>query len=175
MKIISSRHSNRKLLFGWLTVKQTGSTLAIFDWFDWWTNQMYFTLTFLPVTCHMSFTSSFRYQRRRSVLQKICAILFSLYWSVFRPLCLKMNERRYLEVVSGSCKFIFAVSTGYLFGICCNLCASVFTWPRAIVCLSESSESESELLCKKQKAKSLGFWVKWCQFITFSEMVSNYM
>ena len=125
--------------------------------------------------CHMSLTSSFRYQRRRSVLQKICAILFSLYWSVFRPLCLKMNERRYLEVVSGSCKFIFAVSTGYLFGICCNLCASVFTWPRAIVCLSESSDSESELLCKKQKAKSLGFWVKWCQFITFSEMVSNYM
>ena len=124
------------------------------------------------VTCHSLRVFAIRGE---DLYCKICAILFSLYSSVFRPLCLKINERRYLEVVSGSGKFIFAVSTGYLFGICCNLCASVFTWPRAIVCLSELSDSESELLCKKQKAKSLGFWVKWCQFIPFSEMVSNYM
>lgn len=146
---MASRHSNHKLLFGWLTVKHTGSTLAIFYWFDWWTNQMYFTLTFLPVTCHSLRVFAIRGE---DLYCKICAILFSLYSSVFRPLCLKMNERRYLEVVSGSGKFIFAISTGYLFGICCNSCASVFTWPRAIVCFSESSDSESELLCKKQKA-----------------------
>jgi len=129
--------------------------------------------------CHMSHVTCHSLRvfaiRGEDLYCKICAILFSLYSSVFRPLCLKMNERRYLEVVSGSGKFILAVSTGYLCGICCNLCASVFTWPRAIACLSESSDSESELLCKKQKAKSLGFWVKWCQFIPFSEMVSNYM
>ena len=83
---------------------------------------MYFTLTFLPVTCHMSFTSSFRYQRRRSVLrietiEKICGIcafgshcIQLLFGS---PPCVKMNERRHSDVVSGSGKFIFAVSTGF--------------------------------------------------------------
>ena len=30
-KILASRHSNGKLLFGWHTVKHAGSTLAIFD------------------------------------------------------------------------------------------------------------------------------------------------
>ena len=54
----------------------------------------------------------------------------------------KMNERSYSDVVSGNGKFIFAVSTGYLFGVCCNLCASDFTGPREIVCLSGSSDSD---------------------------------
>ena len=87
---------------------------------------MYFTLTFhmSHVTCHSLRVFAIRGE---DLYCKICAILFSLYSSVFRSLCLKMNERRYLEVVSGSGKFIFAVSNGYLFGICCNLCASVFT------------------------------------------------
>ena len=93
---------------------------------------MYFTLTFLPVTCHMSFTLSFRYERRRSVLSvcKICAILFCIHLFSASPLCLimeKMKERSYFDVVSGSGKFIFAVSTRYLFGVCCNLWASDFT------------------------------------------------
>jgi len=109
---------------------------------------MYFTLIFLPITCHnLEFTSSFRYQRRRSVSSvcKICAILFCIQLFFGSPLCLimeKMNERSYSDVVSGSGKFIFAVSTGYLFGVCCNLCASDFTRPRAIVCLSGSSDSD---------------------------------
>ena len=120
---------------------------------------MYFTLTFLPVTCHnLEFTSSFRYQRRRSVLLVSYAAVLCLVTQALRdetkngcvgdyciiglqnlcyidlffgsPLCLimeKMNERSYSDVVSGSGKFIFAVSTGYLFGVCCNLCASDFT------------------------------------------------
>ena len=89
---------------------------------------MYFTLTFLPVTCHMSHVIHFEFSLSE---EKICIAKFVLFCfhciHVFRPLCLKMNERRYLEVVSGSGKFILAVSTGYLCGICCNLCASVFT------------------------------------------------
>ena len=32
----------------------------------------------------------------------------------------KMDEKSYSDVVSGSGKFIFAVSTGYLFGVYCN-------------------------------------------------------
>ena len=81
---------------------------------------MYFTLTFLPVTCHMSFTSSFRYQRRRSVLRLLrrsaefvlfCSHCIQLLFG--SPLCVKMNERRHSDVVSGSGKFIFAVSTGF--------------------------------------------------------------
>ena len=95
-------HSN---LFAWPTVKHAGSTSAFSDWFDWWTNQMYFTLTFLPVTCHMSFTSGFCYQTRRSVLSvcKIWAILFCIHLFFGSPLCLiveKMNERSYFDVVS---------------------------------------------------------------------------
>ena len=80
---------------------------------------MYFTLTFLPVTCHMSFTSSFRYQRRRSVLRIETIEKFVLFCShciqlLFgSPPCVKMNERRHSDVVSGSGKFIFAVSTGF--------------------------------------------------------------
>ena len=79
--------------------------------------------------CHMSHVIHFEFSlsEDKICIAKFGAILFSLYSSVFRPLCLKMNERRYLEVVSGSGKFIFAVPTKYLFGICCNLCASVFT------------------------------------------------
>ena len=82
-------------------------------------------LTFLPVTCHISFTSSFRNQTRRSVLSvcKIWAILFCIHLFFGSPLCLimeKMNERSYFDVVSGSDKFIFAGSTAYLFGVCCN-------------------------------------------------------
>ena len=81
--------------------------------------------------CHMSVTSSFRYQRRRSVLSvfKMCAILFCIHVFFDLPLCLimeKMNERSSYDVVTGSGKFIFVVSTGYLFGVC-NLCASDFT------------------------------------------------
>ena len=94
---------------------------------------MYFTLIFLPITCHnLEFTSSFRYHRRRSISSvcKICAILFCIQLFFGSPLCLimeEMNERSYSDVVSGSGKFIFAVSTGYLFGVCCNLGASDFT------------------------------------------------
>ena len=64
-------HSN---LFGWPTVKHAGSTSAYFDWFDWWTNQMYFALHDISPG-HMSHV----------------------------PLCLimeKMNERSYFDVVS---------------------------------------------------------------------------
>ena len=156
LKIMASREIYSLKLFRMAyskTCRHACSTSAFFDWFDWWTNQMYFTLTYLPVTCHMSFTLSFRYQTRWSVLSvcKIWAILFCIHLFFGSPLCLimeKMNERSYFNVVSGSGKFIFAVSTGYLFGVCCNLCASDFTWPRAIVCLSGSSDSESELLCR---------------------------
>ena len=84
---------------------------------------------------------------------------FDLFCSVFicffvSPLCLimeKMSERSYFDVVSGCGKFSFQ----YLPGICLVfaailICASDFTWwPRTIVCFSESSDSESELLCKK--------------------------
>ena len=82
--------------------------------------------------CHMSHVIHFEF----SLSEEICiekSAEFVLFCShciqllVGSPPCLKMNERRYSDVVSGSGKFIFAVSTGYLFGICCNLCASVFT------------------------------------------------
>ena len=49
--------------------------------------------------------------------------MFCIHLLFVSPLCLimeKMNERSYFDVVSGSGKFIFAVSTGYYFGVCCN-------------------------------------------------------
>ena len=94
---------------------------------------MYVTLTFLPITFHnMEFISTVRYQGRRSISSvcKICAILFCIHWFFGSPLCLimeKMKEGSNSDVVSGSGKFIFAVSTGYLFGVSCNICASDFT------------------------------------------------
>ena len=118
-----------------------------------------------PITCHnLEFTSSFHYERRRSVSSvcKICAILFCINLFFGSPLCLimeKMNERSYSDAVSGNGKFIFAVSTGYLFGVCCNLCASDFTRPREIVCLSGSSDSDPVVI--------FHFWMAWLyeQFI----------
>ena len=143
-------------------------------------SKMYFTLTFLPVTCHMSFTSSFRYQTWRSVLSvcKIWAILFCVHLFFVSPLCLimdKMNEKGYFDVVSGSGKFIFAESTGYLFGVCCN-----FNMCKRFDLMTTRNRMSLRVIGLRvraavQKAKSLGFWVKWCQFIPFSEMVSNYM
>ena len=109
---------------------------------------MYFMLIFPPITYHnLEFTSSFHYQRRRSVspVCKTCTIFFCIPLFFGSPLCLimeKMIERSYSNVVSGNGKFISAVSTGCLFGVCCNLCASDFTWPREIICLSGSSDSD---------------------------------
>ena len=105
IKIMASREIYSLKPFRMAYSKTCRQHLAFFDWFDWWTNQMFFTLTFLPVTCHMSFTSSFRYQTRRSVLSvcKIWAILFCIHLLFGSPLCLimeKMNERSYFDVVS---------------------------------------------------------------------------
>ena len=60
-----------------------------------------------------------------------------------------MDERSYSDVVSGSGKFIFAVSTGYLFGVYCNcvVCAIDFTLPRAIVYVSHSHRTPSQSCC----------------------------
>ena len=160
---MASRHSNSKLLFGWHTVKHAGSTLAIFDWLDFeWIG---IDLIGEPIRCisrwHFSLSHVIHFDLGLSE-EKICIENWD-YWENLRNLCyfvltvfnwcsvrhlVKMNERRYSDIVFGSGKFIFAVSTGYLFGCCCNLCASVFTWPRAIACLSGSSDSESELLCR---------------------------
>ena len=73
--------------------------------------------------CHMSHVIHFEF----SLSEEICiekSAEFVLFCShciqlLFgSPPCLKMNGRRYSDVVSGSGKFIFAVSTGYLFGMC---------------------------------------------------------
>ena len=113
-----------------------------FVWLIWLVNQS--NVLHVDISpCQMSHVIHFEFSLSD---EKICIIglqnlsYFVLYSIFGSPLCLimeKMNERSYFDVVSGSGKFIFAVSTRYLFGVCCNLCASDFTWPRAIVCLNK--------------------------------------
>ena len=46
------------------------------------------------------------------------------------------------DVVSGSCKFIFAVSARYLFGVYCNCLRAIL--PRAVVYLSQVHRTPSQ-------------------------------
>ena len=79
--------------------KSTGSTLAIFDWFDWWTNQMYFTLTFLPVTCHMSHVIHFEFSLSE---EKICAKFVLFVFTVFICFSATVFEHERKKVLRGS-------------------------------------------------------------------------
>ena len=73
--------------------------------------------------CHMSHAIHFGFslsEEKNCIisLQNLCYFVLTVFICFFGSLlCLKMNERRSSDVVSGSGKFIFAVSSGYLFGI----------------------------------------------------------
>ena len=85
--------------------------------------------------------------------------MFCIHLFFVSPLCLimeKMNERSYFDVVSGSGKFIFAVSTGCLFGVCCNFnVQAILPDDHVQSYVSQSHRTPSQSCCaksKKQKA-----------------------